>query len=248
MTYNLLCINNVKINKGIKWGYLNAILHLAPAKLSGYEVCPKRSSGCTKSCLNMAGRGRFDGAQLARIRKTRLLFEDRDLFLNLLRKDIEAIIRKADRENMIPCFRLNGTSDLSWELDKFGCIFKEYPNVQFYDYTKILARCKPDSKARSIPNYHLTFSKSECNWSECTQALDYGINVAAVFEKVPRKYEGYRVINGDQNDLRFLDKKGVIVGLKYKKSFDNKTGKAKQDSSGFVIPASNKSSLAIFAE
>ena len=39
---------------------------------------------------------------------------------------------------------------------------------------------------------------------------------------------GFRVIDGDKDDLRFLDPKGVVVGLKVK-------GKAKQDKSGFVI-------------
>jgi hypothetical protein len=61
-------------------------------------------------------------------------------------------------------------------------------------------------------------------------ALSNGMNVAAVFHKVPETYLGRTVINGDETDLRFLDPKGVIVGLKAK-------GKAKKDTTGFVVSA-----------
>ena len=52
----LLSVGNPKVLKGLKQGYNTYILHLAPAKLSGYETCPKRTIGCTDSCLNLAGR------------------------------------------------------------------------------------------------------------------------------------------------------------------------------------------------
>ena len=56
-----------------------------------------------------------------------------------------------------------------------------------------------------------------------------GMNVAVVFRKeLPATYLGRKVINGDETDLRFLDEKNVIVGLKAK-------GKAKKDTSGFVV-------------
>jgi len=77
-------------------------------------------------------------------------------------------------------------------------------------------------------NYHLTFSKSENNWDKCLDVLNNGGNIAAVFDKVPDTYLGYQVIDGDKSDLRFLDPKNVIVGLKAK-------GKARKDTSGFVI-------------
>ena len=59
-------------------------------------------------------------------------------------------------------------------------------------------------------------------------------NVAVVFrDKIPKSYKGYEVIDGDDSDLRFLDKfksweTGGIVGLKAK-------GPAKKDKSGFVV-------------
>ena len=41
-------------------------------------------------------------------------------------------------------------------------------------------------------------------------------------------FKDVKVIDGDEHDMRFLDEPNVVVGLKAK-------GKAKKDSSGFVI-------------
>jgi hypothetical protein len=49
-----------------------------------------------------------------------------------------------------------------------------------------------------------------------------------VFKKLPKKYLGRKVIDGDETDLRFLDPKNSIVGLIAK-------GKARHDQSGFVV-------------
>jgi len=142
--FKLLSTANPKIQKGTKYGYLSFILHLAPADLSGREVCPKRTAGCTQACLNTAGRGGMfrkgentNVIQQARIRKTKMYFEQREEFLDALRKDIKLGIKQAARLGLTPVFRLNGTSDLAWE--KTG-IFDEFPSVQFYDYTKVLGR------------------------------------------------------------------------------------------------------------
>lgn len=121
---------------------------------------------------------------------------------------------------MIPVFRLNGTSDLSWE--KYG-IIEKFPTVQFYDYTKVLGR-----KVKHLSNYHLTFSKADGNDLDAAVAMDNGMNVAVVFKELPEVYRNRTVINGDDTDLRFLDPKGVVVGLKAK-------GKAKSDKTGFVV-------------
>ena len=166
----LLTTANYKTVKGEKLGYLTGILYLAPAKISGYEVCPRRSAGCTEACLYTAGMGKFSNVQQARIKKTKQFFEDRDNFLMQLRKDITALVRKAKKTNMTPAVRLNGTSDIEWT--RFG-IMEEFPDVQFYDYTKVLNRLK-----QPIPkNYHITFSKSEDNEMDCRWALNLGFNV-----------------------------------------------------------------------
>jgi len=221
----LLTEGNPKTAKGLALGYLSFIMHLAPYKLSGYNVCPKASQGCAAACLNTAGRGKFTSIQEARIRKTHWFFQNRETFMAQLVKDIRAGIRKASRLNLIPVFRLNGTSDIRWEtvaVDGYANIMEMFPAVQFYDYTKIANR-------RNIPsNYHLTFSRSESNDLDVNIALLYGMNVAVVFSELPETYMGLRVIDGTETDLRFLDPSRVIVGLIAK-------GKAKTDTSGFTV-------------
>lgn len=217
----LLTTQNYKTTKGEKLGILTGILYLAPAKISGYEVCPKRSAGCTAACLYTAGMGAFSNVQQARINKTKMFFEDRANFMDQLRKDIKALVRKAAKQNMKPAVRLNGTSDIEWT--RFG-IMDEFPDVQFYDYTKVFSRLTQERPA----NYHLTFSKNESNDEECAAALELGVNVAAVFKTLPQQWMGRQVISGDETDVRFVDGKGIIVGLTAK-------GKAKKDNTGFVI-------------
>jgi len=221
----LLTVGNTKTVKGEAKGYRTFILHLAPAKLSGYNVCPMASAGCAAACLNTAGRGRFDKIQAARIRKTKLFFEDRPAFMAMLVKDIHAAIRNADRENLTPVFRLNGTSDLRWEtvpVDGYANIMAMFPTIQFYDYTKLSNRVSRPA------NYHLTFSRSESNEYSVLSWLGKGGNVAAVFAHLPETWEGYKVVSGDETDLRFLDPANVIVGLTAK-------GAAKKDTSNFVV-------------
>jgi|688.fasta_scaffold33651_18 hypothetical protein len=237
----LLSTGNPKTLKGQSVGYLTYILHLAPADLSGYNTCPKATAGCTAACLNTAGRGGMfkkgettNAIQKARIRKTKLFFEDRISFMNLLVKDIELAIKQAAKKDLIPVFRLNGTSDLSFEKyevlrngQSYTNIFAAFPEVQFYDYTKILGR-----KVKDIKNYQLTFSAADGNDRDVNRAMFDGYNVATVFglkktEPMPEFYMGAPVFNGDESDLRFLDPKGVVVGLYAK-------GKAKKDTSGFV--------------
>ena len=226
-------ISNAKIAKG-EGEYTTYILHLAPANLSGYNVCPAASEGCKKACLNSAGRGRFSSVQEARIRKTKLFFENRSEFMRLLVKDIEAAVRKAKRTGQKLAIRLNGTSDIDWENytirheHKHGIVyanvFEMFSDVQFYDYVKDFRRLDACSK---IPNYHLTLSRSESNDVAVKRFAKAGYNIAVVFEKLPESWYDIPVIDGTQHDLRFLDPKNVIVGLVAK-------GKAKSDGSGFV--------------
>jgi hypothetical protein len=234
---NLLSTGNPKILKGLKSGYNTYILHLAPADLSGYNTCPKATAGCKSACLNTAGRGGMfkkgettNAIQKARIRKTKMFYEQRQDFMLALKKDIELAIKQSKRLGLIPVIRLNGTSDLSWE--KYDMIpgqnvFECFPDIQFYDYTKILGR-----KVKGIANYNLTFSAADGNDADVYRAIAEGYNIATVFglkktEPMPETYMGRPVFNGDESDLRFLDPKGVVVGLYAK-------GKAKKDTSGFV--------------
>tara|TARA_R110000764_G_scaffold6479_1_gene24353 strand:- start:250 stop:984 length:735 start_codon:yes stop_codon:yes gene_type:complete len=232
--------NNAKTVKSDKGGeYLTGIMYLDPRNT---KVCPYQDiAKCKVGCLNTAGRAGIikkgeesNNILRARARKTDLFFEDRAEFMRLIVKDIEALIRKADRLGVKPCVRLNGTSDIQFEtikLDNGSTIFEEFPSVQFYDYTKI-----PTRKVKHIKNYHLTWSYSEANKKYADYwrtALDKGMNVATVFRKdLPESYKNVKVVSGDMNDLRFTDPVGVIVGLKAK-------GKARKDTSGFVVDVDN---------
>lgn len=223
----LLTTANPKIEKSISFGYLTAGLHLAPANLSGYEVCRKRSKGCTFSCLNTAGHGAFTAVQLARIAKTKFYFEDRAGFTDQLVKELSAFVRKAFRRGLKPAVRLNLTSDLSWEDSGIMGLF---PEIQFYDYSKVPSRMTKFLDGGLPPNYHLTFSRSESNERACDSVAAKGGNIAAVFScaELPPTYKGVPVVSGDAHDLRFLDPSPCYVGLVAK-------GKAKADKSGFVI-------------
>ena len=225
---------NPKLVKGDKLSdkYLSAIMHLSPINT---RICPYQDiAKCKEACLNTAGRGGIfkkgestNTIQEARKRKTDLFLNDRNTFMELLVKDIQAFVRKCERLDKKPCIRLNGTSDIQWELipiDNYANIFEMFSNVQFYDYTKI-----PTRKVSSIKNYHLTWSYSEANdkYARLFEQVPY--NKAVVFHGgLPSMFKGMRVIDGDTTDMRFLDKQNRVVGLKAK-------GLAKKDTSGFVI-------------
>lgn len=227
----LLTTSNTKIKKGEKMGFMSFGIHLAPASLSGFNVCKDASKGCAAACLNTAGHGIFSTVQAARIAKTKLFFSNKSAFLSQLKKEIIAAIKKAEKNQMQPCFRLNLTSDLPWEKIKLDgqTIFEMFPSVQFYDYSKTPERMTAFLAGELPANYHLTFSRSESNGKIAEAMLASGGNVAMVFRKyLPKKFLGRSVVNGDETDLRFLDPKGVIVGLVEK-------GMAKKDATGFVL-------------
>jgi hypothetical protein len=231
--------SNPKTAKSAKLGYLTFVLHFAPWNLSGFQACPvATASECWGPCLNLAGRGGIfkagestNNIQAARIRRTKFFFEDRAAFMAALYKEIQAGIRYARKLGLIPVFRLNGTSDIPWEKIRFSIDGREYrnvmaafPDVQFYDYTKIPGRTTP-------ANYAVTFSRSARNELNVIKALAAGQNVAAVFDHArpfPSEFMGRPVIDGDEHDLRFLDPAGAIVALKAK-------GPARRDNSGFVV-------------
>lgn len=231
-SYKLLSVNSdSKTKKGLSFGYLTGVLYLAPAMSSGFNVCVNASAACIAACLNFAGRSRFDKKiQVARVRRTKELFANRAAFIALIVRDINALLRQAKRENLTPAVRLNGTSDLPWLALALAQLF---PQVQFYDYTK-----HPRSWERARSNYNLTFSWSGENLVECMRALEHGVNVAVPFDvrkgaALPETWQGYKVIDGDLSDLRFLDARGVIVGLRVKSI--SKERKAEGLAGNFVV-------------
>ena len=234
--------------------YLSAILHLSPVntKICPYQDIAGCKEAClnTAGRGGIIKKGETTNViQEARKRKTNLYLEDRNTFMSYLITDITRFVNYCKKKDKLPCIRLNGTSDIQWENIYIGnmeqyslditdiklfnkkeqgldCqnIFELFPDVQFYDYTKI-----PTRKVEQYKNYHLTWSYSEANskYAQYFDAIKY--NIAVVFHgTMPIHYKGREVIDGDISDIRFKDKPNVVVGLKAK-------GKARQDMSGFVI-------------
>jgi len=255
MSYNLLSVGkNPKIDKSNKVSskYWSVIMHLRPVNT---KICPYQDiAKCKSACLNTAGLGGvYPSIQKARQRKTDLFLNDRTEFMKQLISDIQKFVRACDRKDKLPAIRLNGTSDIQWEniyvgnMEQYSLdttdmsnvevfnkkqlgldcknIFEMFPNVQFYDYTKI-----PTRKVDNIPNYHLTWSYSEANDKYAKMFDQVPNNKAVVFrtKDLPSMFRGLEVIDGDTHDMRFLDKPNSVVGLKAK-------GQAKKDYSGFVI-------------
>lgn len=208
-------IASPKLAKHESSNYYTAILYLAGA--GDTRLCPAATAGCRAVCLvTEAGRGTFDNVKQARQGRTNLLFNNRELFLNMLRSDIKAVIRKARKLDKTPAVRLNGGSDLDWT-----DIYSEFSEVQFWEYTK-----RPDLalKLNKLPNVQATYSHNEYTTNRITGImLANGINIAMVFDmwsrkggNLPASIGSVPVIDGDIHDLRFLDPKGVIVGLRLK--------------------------------
>ena len=219
---------NPKVAKNGKLGVMTWVLHLAAGDTSGREVCPMRSPGCSAACLMYAGNPMyFKAKNQARIKKTNLVFDKRDLYFNILALEIHAALAVAKKADMDPAFRLNGTSDIAYEIKKFELwdwvaekigktagkhtIVGLFDDVQFYDYTKIPGRNTP-------ANYHITFSESEINAKHVAAEIARGRNIASVFPRksVPLMHLGLPVIDGDEHDYRPADKGQVVVGLKVK--------------------------------
>lgn len=202
----LLTTGDAKTSLGESLSVLTGILYLSPE--TSNKLCPYASAQCKELCLVNSGRAEiFPAVNQARQRKTLWFLNDRSSFIAQLKKDISALSRRANKRGMRAAVRLNGTSDIIWErlID-----FDEFPEVQFYDYTKI-----PLQFRRPSHNYHLTFSFSGTNLKACQEALAAGFNVAMVFAKqIPESFSGVEVIDGSLHDVRFLDgKSGVIIGL-----------------------------------
>lgn len=247
--HKLLSTNNAKTIKGAKLGYITYILYMSPwkANSTGKNVCSHASAGCIESCLVGSGfGGMFATVKNGRTERTEYFLKNRIEFMHQVKDEITAALKK-NKGKAIVTIRLNGTSDIPYEnLKVFGGknIFEIFPKVKFYDYTKNYTRFD-----KVLPkNYTLTFSRSETNHDKAMEILSRGFNVAMVFDKIPAAFEGYKVINGDKDDLRFKDPKNVIVGLKYKKMTGKGSDNSKAFTSGFAIKTQNVITLPIKKE
>lgn len=223
-------IDNAKIAKSWKKGYVSLILNLSPAEESGFNLCSCRTAGCAVACLHLSGSAVYQKGKIrSRLGKTFYLIKERQKFIEQLIKEITVARDYANELGKKLAIRLNGTSDLPWETPAFGVggksLMELFPDVQFYDYTKVPHRMRAYANRDMPPNYHLTFSYSERKDSakNSLEALKRGGTVAIVFGPgknqgaehliPPKVWNGFRVIDGDESDLRFEDDKGVVVGL-----------------------------------
>jgi hypothetical protein len=230
-------IKSQKVN-----GTLIYCIYLAPATTSGYNTCQSSTPECSLGCLNTSGRAKMEYVtgvtmiQDARVKKTKLFFEDTAYFMQWLIAELKMHQNRANNKNMGFAVRLNGTSDIDWQhvyVDGKN-IFQLFPEISFYDYTKIA------TKFYNIPqNYDLTYSYTGKNGAIAKRLLKQGFNVAVIFDvkkghALPKTFGGFEVIDGDLTDLRISDKKGIIVGLRFKE-IANKDASNEIKNSIFVV-------------
>lgn len=232
-----------KLIKNSKISKVNTYcIYLSPANLSGYNTCSHSTPECRIGCLNTSGRAGIemiigkDMISSCRIKRTKLLFEQPSFFMQWIIEEIKSKKQLSKKKNMDFAVRMNGTSDIDWSniLVNGKNIFEIFPDIQFYDYTK-----NPNKFNKINKNHHLTFSYTGKNWQTCEMLLQKGFNVAVVFDvktnhKLPTKFNGYRVTDGDLTDYRPLDPKGTIVGLRWKK-IGNKEANDYIEESCFVV-------------
>ena len=241
-------LDSPKAIKARAFGYMNAINYMAPASTAGVgDMCPWSSVACRALCLGehsgqaaMHAEGQDNACLRSRKAKTVMFMRARAQFMRELAAGIGRAARKAKREGLKLCVRLNGATDINWV-----ATIKQYPDIQFVDYTKSEARAIAHAQGKLPANYHITFSFSGDNHDACDRVLAAGGNVAVCFEgEFPQTWRGADVIDGDLSDLRHLDQKpdgdhvsafrdrqGLVVGL------SPKGAKAKRDGVklGFVV-------------
>ena len=217
---------NAKTKKNLR---PTGILYLHPSVVDGKDMCPFATENCRVACLNTAGRGAFSNVQTSRYNKTKYYVSDKDAFLFQLALEIN---KKAEKSETL-AIRLNGTSDQPL----VEHLLKDYniaDNVVFYDYTKNYKKAGV-RKFLSGHKYHVAYSLHEHNIESFKYMIDNKLCIgAAVFNIKPgtpmiTEWRGYPVVDGDERDDLMLDiPMGTILGLRAK-------GKARQDTSGFVI-------------
>ena len=245
---------SMKMRKSYENGTVTYCVYLAPWNMSGHNVCPG-GLHCHKFCLNGSGQNKlqifskgFEQSHInkARIKRTKLFYDNNELFMRLMIHEIRKTQKYAEKHNMGFSVRINATSDISPEKfidpDTGLNLLQLFPNVQFYDYTKVITRLNLLEK---YPNYYLVFSYDGHNIEKCKYALEHGVNVAVVFsnqQMLPMKFMGYNVVDGNQYDMRYLDEPNSIVGLHYHTTAANydKNGKYIEPDEDFVIRDDNE--------
>lgn len=236
--------HSAKMNYSYNNGWETYCIYLAPSTLSGYQVCPN-DKWCKQFCLNGSGhnkveilaKGEMSRIQMARIKKAKCFFENRELFMEIVVREIINAKKHAESNGMGFAVRINGTSDINIEsfVYKGQNLLQLFHDVQFYDYTKCNGYTRIPQR---YDNYDVTLSYNGYNWNACEQYLQNGGKVAVVFmgKKLPKFFKGYEVIDANGYDMRFLDPKKTIMGLHYHKTANDYNGTINGKYSRFIVP------------
>lgn len=178
-------------------------------------LCPMRHiAGCAKACLISSGRGVFDNVRDSRQAKTDWLMADREGFITQLCKELVNFEKLCAKTGVVPYVRLNVISDVQWELKAYGAIPDRFPNINFFDYTKMAKRLT------KLPrNYELMFSYSKAIAYEKQVAValntDAPMSVVGI-GPMPDRYLGKDVVSGDISDIENLKHRNKVLWLTYK--------------------------------
>ena len=255
--YILSVSSDPKTIKSLIDGVLTGVMYGMPANGSGeWNDCPFASLGCEMACLNTSGHGgigldadKLNDVQIARLKRSAFFHTRRSEFWEMLIRDIDRLIRKAKKLELMPAVRLNGTTDVKWESTPVvingvkiaNNIMALYPDVIFYDYTAWPYAKRPNE---TLPlNYHLTFSRKENNDSQIADNIEHGRNVTVVVDipsrdkttAIPTTWREIPTHDADKSDFRPNDPIGRVLILRYKSAKASSLADAME--SGFVVPA-----------
>ena len=205
---------NTKLRKN------NKDINIRVAGLSLYpidtRICAFQDiAQCKGPCLSDSGFAKvYESVNQARMAKTDLYLNERKKFIELLKYELTNFERLCLKQSVTPYVRLNVISDIQYELKANGCIPQSFPNINFFDYTKIAKRL-----GKTPDNYELMFSYSNAPayQQSVRKALKTDVPISVVFfGNMPNRFMGKEVVDGDSSDIVNLGYKNKIVGLKYK--------------------------------
>ena len=217
-TSNPILNSNTKLQKGDR---VNLGFEATPATLATLEFnsCEAATS-CRLTCLVFATMtalfesksGKLCSTLKKRIRRLFLLLNATEFCIRKINLEIESAALAGP-----VAVRLNVFTDIEWT--RYGINF-DASGVTFYDYTKVKSRA-----GRADYPIDITYSASERDRVEDLLEVLRHSRVAMVFpgNTLPDEWNGFPVIDGDETDNRYLDPKGVIVGLRQKVTQHGKT-------------------------
>ena len=234
--------SSTKLQKGKQ--YKTAILYLKPSdKIATKTLCASaKLYGCHFPCLESTGQLGLSVGDNAKIKRTIIYLLNRKEFNKQIKRDVEKYYKKYGD---LLAVRLNGTSDID-----FSYIIKEYPHVQFYDYTKIYYRVLKND----LKNYDLTFSGSGANHitiKHTARAILEGHKTVLAINtkelkseyKRPNKLDLIPLIDMDKTDYRFTDPLNSVGTLKRKGSNKQERQRVEEEKYNFFFTQSTLKEL-----